>query len=141
METVFKPDGYNSVSPYFIVPEAQKFIDMVRVIFDGTELRRYERPDGSIMHAEVQIDDSVIMLGEASEKYPAVPIVLHVYVANVDDAFNKAIHLGCEIIDTPKSRDGDPDRRATFKDYAGYMWSVATQQLESKKKTGPVKVR
>ncbi|HYG51708.1 MAG TPA: VOC family protein, partial [Flavobacteriales bacterium] len=66
MNSQFKPNGYNSVSPYFIVKGAQKFIDLMNVIFDAKELRRYDMPDGSIMHAELQIDDSVIMLGDAS---------------------------------------------------------------------------
>ena len=67
----YKPDNYNSVSPYFIIYEAQKFIELMKAIFDAEELRRYDRPDGSIMHAELQIDDSVIMLGTASEEFIA----------------------------------------------------------------------
>ncbi|MBK7233710.1 MAG: VOC family protein [Saprospiraceae bacterium] len=128
MENNFKPSGYNSVSPYFIINGAQKFIELMKEIFNAKELRRYNMPDGSIMHAEIQIDDSVIMLGDSSEKYPAVPIVMHVYVPNVDEIFNKAIAAGCEIIEQPKEREEDPDRRATFKDFAGNMWSVGTQK-------------
>jgi PhnB protein len=67
------------------------------------------------------------MLGEASDKFPAVPLVMHVYVANVDEVFQKAISVGCEAIEQPKQREGDPDRRATFKDFGGNMWSVGTQ--------------
>jgi uncharacterized glyoxalase superfamily protein PhnB len=59
MNKAFKPAGYNSVSPYFIVNGAQKFIDLMKKIFDAKELRRYDMPDGTIMHAEIQIDDSV----------------------------------------------------------------------------------
>lgn len=128
MDTNFKPSGYTSVSPYFIVKGAQKFIDLMKTIFNAKELRRYNMPDGSIMHAEIQIDDSVVMLGEASEKFPPVPIVMHVYVPNVHEIFNKAIEAGCEVIEKPKEREGDPDRRATFKDFAGNMWSVGTQK-------------
>lgn len=127
MNTNFKPSGYNSVSPYFIINGAQKFIDLMKMIFHAKELRRYDMPDGTIMHAELQIDDSVIMLGEASEKFPAVPIVMHVYVSDVDAVFNRAIQAGCEVIEQPKERDGDPDRRATFKDFGGNLWSVGTQ--------------
>ena len=128
MDTNFKPSGYTSVSPYFIVKGAQKFIDLMKTIFNAKELRRYNMPDGSIMHAEIQIDDSVVMLGEASEKFPPVPVVMHVYVPNVDEIFNKAIEAGCEVIEKPKEREGDPDRRATFKDFAGNLWSVGTQK-------------
>lgn len=127
MSKTFKPAGYNSVSPYFIVSGAQRFIDLLKKIFDAKELRRYDRPDGTVMHAEVQIDDSVIMLGEASDKFPAVPTVIHVYVPDVDKAFNKAIEAGCEIVDKPKEQEGDPDKRGTFKDFAGNMWSLGTQ--------------
>ncbi len=123
----FKPTNYNSVSPYFIVDGAQKFIELMKTIFNAKELRRYDMPDGTIMHAEIQIDDSVIMLGDSSDKFPAVPLVIHVYVPNVDEIFKKAINAGCESVEQPKEREGDPDRRATFKDFAGNMWSVGTQ--------------
>lgn len=127
MDKEFKPTGYNSASPYFIVNGAQKFIDLLKRIFNATELRRYDLPDGTIMHAEIKIDDSVVMLGESSEKFPPVPIVMHVYVPDVDKTFEKAKEAGCEIIEQPKQRDNDPDRRATFKDFAGNMWSIGTQ--------------
>ena len=128
MNKAFKPTGYNSVSPYFIVNGAQQFINLLREIFNAEELRRYDRPDGTIMHAEIRIDDSVIMVGDSSAKFPAISLVLHVYVANVDEVFDRAIQAGCEIIEKPKESEGDPDRRATFKDFAGNMWSVGTQQ-------------
>ncbi|MEP7197953.1 MAG: VOC family protein [Saprospiraceae bacterium] len=127
MNRDFKPTTYNSVSPYFIVKGAQKFVDLMKEIFDAKVLRRYDMPDGTIMHAEIQIDDSVIMLGDSSDKFPPVQLVMHVYVPNIDEIFDKAIRAGCEIVEQPKQREGDPDRRATFKDFAGNMWSVGTQ--------------
>jgi uncharacterized glyoxalase superfamily protein PhnB len=127
MKNEFKPSGYNSVSPYFIVKGAQKLVDLLKAIFGATELRRYDMPDGTIMHIEIRVDDSVIMLGDSSEKFPPVSFVMHVYVPNVDETFDKAINAGCEIVERPKEREGDPDRRATFKDFAGNLWSVGTQ--------------
>ena len=127
MSNPFKPAGYNSVSPYFIVPQAQRFIELMVALFGATELRRFATPDGSVMHAELMLDDSVIMLGEASEKFPAMPIVMHVYVPDVDAAYAKAIALGCEPMEAPNQREGDPDRRGSFKDYAGNWWSVGAQ--------------
>lgn len=127
MNPDFKPNGYNSASPYFIVDEAQKLIDFLIYVFDAKQLRRYDRNDGSIMHAEIKIDDSVIMLSNSTKEYPAMRLVMHVYVPNMDEIFEKAISAGCEIIDKPKTREGDPDKRGTFKDFAGNMWSVATQ--------------
>ncbi|MDF2455189.1 MAG: Glyoxalase family protein [Cytophagaceae bacterium] len=129
MATPFKPEGYNSVSPYFIVEGAQKLIDLLKQVFNATELRRYDTPDGKVMHAEMKVYDSVIMLGSASEQYPALSLVVHVYVPNVDEVFEKAIKAGCVSIEEPKQK-GDPDKRGTFKDFAGNMWSVATQQGE-----------
>jgi PhnB protein len=127
MNKNFKPTDYNSVSPYFIVNGAQKFIDLMKLIFDANEIRRYDLPDGKIMHAEIKIDDSIIMLGDSSDKYPPISLVMHVYVPNVDETFQKAVDAGCEVIEQPKVREGDPDKRATFKDFAGNMWSVGTQ--------------
>jgi PhnB protein len=127
MNKAFKPTGYNSLSPYFIVAGAQQLIDLLKEIFNAKELRRFERPDNTIMHAEIQIDDSVIMLGDSSNDFPPIQLVVHVYVPDVDETFEKAIKTGCEIVEQPKQREGDPDRRATFKDFAGNMWSVGTQ--------------
>jgi uncharacterized glyoxalase superfamily protein PhnB len=127
MSKPFKPTGYNSVSPYFIVDGAERFITLMKEIFDAEVLREYRMPDGSIMHAEVRIDDSVIMLGNSSERYPPVTLVMHVYVSDVEMIFQKAIDAGCESVESPKQREGDPDRRATYKDFAGNLWSIGTQ--------------
>jgi len=123
----YKPAGYNSLSPYFIVKDAQKMVELLQTLFDATVLRRFDRPDGTIMHIELKIDDSVLMMGEASEEFPPVTHVLHLYVSDVDDVFNRAMALGCTPIEKPSEREGDPDRRGTFKDFAGNMWSIGTQ--------------
>src|ERR1700754_414645 len=126
MSNPFKPTGYNSVSPYFIVKGAQKFIDLMKTIFDAKEMRRFDNPDGTIMHAEIKIDDSVIMLGDASDRWPPATVVMHVYVPDVDAVFQKALDAGCEVMEKPSTREGDPDKRGTFKDFWGNMWSLGT---------------
>jgi len=128
MAREFKPTGYNSVSPYFIVNGARKFVDLLKELFNAVEKRRYDMPDGTIMHVEIQIDDSILMIGDASGEFPANTHLTHVYVPHVDETFDRAIRSGCESIEPPKERDGDPDRRGTFKDFAGNIWSVATQK-------------
>jgi uncharacterized glyoxalase superfamily protein PhnB len=130
MENNFKPEGYNSVSPYLIVNGAQKMIDLLKKIFNAEELRRYDRADGSIMHAEIRIDDSVVMIADASEQYSQNNSLLHVYLKDVDDAYERAINAGCKPFQEPKTQEGDPDRRGTFIDFAGNMWSVSTQSDE-----------
>ncbi|MBK6264932.1 VOC family protein [Marivirga sp. S37H4] len=127
MKNNYKPDGYNSVSPYFVVDGAQKLIDLLKQIFDAEELRRYDTPDGNIMHAELRIDDSVLMMGNSSVQYPPNQLMLHIYVKDVDQTFQKAIDAGCQSVEKPKEREGDPDRRGTFKDFAGNTWSISTQ--------------
>ncbi len=122
-----KPTGYNSVSPYLVVKGAQKMIDLLKQLFNAKELRKYDGPDGTIMHAEVQIDDSVTMIADSTDKYPPNQHLLHIYVPNVDETFNRAISLGCTIEEAPKQQEGDPDRRGSFKDFAGNTWAIGTQ--------------
>jgi PhnB protein len=127
MEKQFKPEGYNAVSPYFVVKGAQRMVDLLKDLFNGEEKRRYDLPDGKIMHVEVRIDDSVVMIGDASEQYPANTHLIHVYVKDSDETYLKALSLGCESIEPPKAREGDPDKRGLFKDFAGNVWAVSTQ--------------
>ena len=95
MQKTFKPEGYNSLSPYFVVDGAQRFIDLLKQVFGAKELRRYERPDGSIMHVELQVDDSVLMLGSSTKEYHANQLLVHLYVPDVDQVFEKAVASGC----------------------------------------------
>ncbi len=124
---IFKPNNYNSVSPYFMVDDANRMVKLLTAIFDAKICRRYDKPDGKIMHIELRVDDSIIMLSDSTAQYPANKYWMHVYVSNVDDTFKKAIKSGCEIVDEPHVKENDPDKRGTFKDFAGNMWSVATQ--------------
>ena len=127
MKASYKPSNYTSVSPYFVVDQAQKLIDLLVQVFDAKELRRYEKPDGSIMHAEIKLDDSVLMLGNSSVEFPPNTLLTHVYVKDVDATFGKALDTGCIPLEKPKEREGDPDRRGSFKDFAGNIWAIGTQ--------------
>ena len=127
MNKQFKPEAYNSVSPYFVVKGAQKMVDLLKEVFHAKELRRYDGPDGTIMHVEVQVDDSVIMIGDSSDQYPPNQLLIHVYVPNVDEVFKRALDTGCKSVETPKQREGDPDKRGTFTDFAGNTWAIGTQ--------------
>lgn len=127
MEHQFKPDGYNSLSPYLVVEGAQQMITLLEEILQARVLRRYDMPNGKVMHAEVQIDDSIIMLGDASDNFPPFRQLLHVYVPDVDQVFNTALRAGCISMEKPAEKEGDPDKRGTFQDFAGNTWSVATQ--------------
>jgi PhnB protein len=68
------------------------------------------------------------MMGEASEQYPPNKLLIHVYVADVDKTYQRALDAGCTSIDKPSTREGDPDKRGSFTDFAGNIWSIGTQQ-------------
>jgi len=127
MHKPFKPANYNSVAPYFVVDGAQKMIDLLKGIFQAQELRRFNNPDRTIMHVEIRIDDSVIMLADSSPSYPANQFLMHVYVPDVHQTFQKAIALGCEVVEEPVNKEGDPDIRGSFKDFSGNVWAIGTQ--------------
>jgi PhnB protein len=127
MEKIFKPAGYNSLSPYIIASDAQRLILLLETVFAGVVTRRYDLPNGKIMHAEIRIDDTILMISDSNEKYPPNLSILHVYVADADAVFNKAIAAGCEVLNPVEQKEKDPDRRGTFTDFSGNMWSVSTQ--------------
>jgi uncharacterized glyoxalase superfamily protein PhnB len=78
MDRSYKPQGYSSVSAYVVADGAQDLIDFLIKAFDARQTRRYDMPDGAIMHAEVQIDDTVVMIADGGGDNPAFPIWLHV---------------------------------------------------------------
>lgn len=126
----YKPESYNALSPYLIVDGAQKMTDLLKAIFNATQLRRFDTEDGKIMHTELKLDDSVIMISDSTEAYPANKTMLHMYVPDVFKTFETAIENGCEIIERPVNKPGDPDTRGSFYDFAGNFWSVSTQKNE-----------
>ena len=127
MKPSWKPDGYTSVSPYLISQGAQRVIDFMERALGATPLRRYDLPDGSIMHAEMKVGDSVVMIGEAGDAWPPVPTHIHVYVDDVDAVFARALAAGGTELQKPSQRHGDPDRRGGVKDPAGNSWWFGTQ--------------
>jgi uncharacterized glyoxalase superfamily protein PhnB len=123
----WKPSNYSSVSPYLVVAGAQKVIDFAKAVFNATELRRYDMPDGSIMHAELRLDDTVIMLGDGGPEFPPFASLIHVYVDDVDGVYERALQAGATAVEKPKSREGDPDKRGSVKDPCGNTWAIASQ--------------
>lgn len=125
--SVYKPENYNSLSPYLIADNAQRLVTLLKNIFNATELRRYDQPDGKIMHIELRIDDSVIMISDSTENYAANTTMLHLYVQDVMKTYETALEYGCKGLEKPVNKEGDPDTRGAFMDYAGNYWSVSTQ--------------
>ena len=125
--TTYKPDHYNSLSPYLIVDNAQKLVELLTAVFDAKIMRRFDHENGKIAHIELKLDDTVIMISDSTEDYSANKTMLHIYVPDVLQTFDKAIENGCEIIERPINRAGDPDKRGAFYDFAGNYWAVSTQ--------------
>ena len=122
----FKPENYNSLSPYLLADNVQKLVDLLKIIFNAVELRKYTDENGRIRHIELKIDDTILMLAESLESYPANKTMLHVFVPDVFKTFDIAIQNGCEIIEKPIQKPEDSDIRGGFLDFAGNSWFVAS---------------
>ena len=120
-----KPDGYNAVSPYVIVEGVARVIDFAKAVLGVQEIMRFVAPDGRIGHAELRIGDSVIMLADASAEHPAMPCMLHVYVEDVDAAFQRALAAGATSL-RPVANQFYGDRTAVVRDMCGNLWHMAT---------------
>ncbi|MGE3955909.1 MAG: VOC family protein [Vicinamibacterales bacterium] len=122
----YKPDGYTSVAPYLVVNGARHTIDFLVRVFGARTLRVTPGKPGLISHGEVRIDDTVIMLADAVEGWPATSSHVHVYVEDVDALFERAVSAGATVVKRPV-QDGDADKRGGFMDAGGTTWWVGTQ--------------
>ena len=122
------PDGYHTVTPYLTVRNAPKVIEFLRQAF-GAEisLEPIKRPDGTIMHAQVTIGDSRIMIAEESEMAKATESSLYLYVPNVDSVYQRAIKAGGNTIMEPTDMFYG-DRSGGVKDPSGNSWFIATHK-------------
>ena len=120
-----KPSNHNAVSPYLLVKDVKALIDFLCSTFSATELSRKAAPDGSIKHAEIQIDDSVVMMGERPDGGVSVVCSTHVYVPDVDECYSKALAAGGSGISEPKDQPYG-DRTAGVKDPEGNIWWIGT---------------
>ena len=126
MTPTHKPQGYTSVAPYLVVDGAAATIDFLVRVFGATELRRFPAPDGKVMHAEVRIDDTVVMLADGGEGWPPIPAHVHVYVPDVDATWREALAAGATPVQEPIQKD-DEDKRGGVKDAGGTTWWIATR--------------
>jgi uncharacterized glyoxalase superfamily protein PhnB len=126
MPVPFKPPGYSSVSPYLLVTDAAATIAFLIKVFDASELRRIPDPAGRIMHAEVRVADTVIMLADSTEAWPPLPSYVHIYVPDVDATYQKALAAGATSVQEPVKKQ-DEDKRGGVKDSGGTTWWIATK--------------
>lgn len=126
MKPPYKPQGYSTVSPYLLVAGASDTIDFLRRVFGAVELRRFPDANGKVVHAEVRIDDTVIMIGDGNERWPPVQSHVHVYVRDVDATYKLALEAGATPVQTPVKKE-DQDKRGGVKDSGGTTWWIATR--------------
>ena len=125
MATKHIPDGYSTIIPSFAVEGAQKFVDFLKQVFEAKERFRMDGPGGKIMHAELAIGNSVIMLGDAMPQWPAKSNSLYVYVEDVDSTYKRAIQAGATSVREPANQFYG-DRSAGVTDPFGNSWGIAT---------------
>jgi len=127
------PGNYPRVTPYLAVDGAAAAIDFYRDAFGATERMRMAGPDGKIGHAEIDIEGGLIMLADESAamnfRSPITiggsPVIIHMYVADVDAFFARATAAGAEALRPPTDQFYG-DRSCTLKDPFGHAWSIAT---------------
>ena len=119
------PEGYRTVTPYLVVADVRGLLEFVTKAFDAEVKFQMPRPDGGIAHAEFRIGESMIMCGQAGGEHPPFPAMLHLYVANADAVFNKAVAAGATIV-RPLADQFYGDRTGGVKDPFGNQWWVAT---------------
>ena len=119
------PDGYHTVTPYIVVPDAEGLIEFMAKAFGGKERMRMDGENGAITHEEVEIGDSVIMIASSSGEVPPKSAMLHLYVADVDQSYKRAVEAGGESMREPEDQPYG-DRSAGLKDSWGNEWWLAT---------------
>lgn len=120
-----KPANHHAVSPYLMVADARAMLAFLAATFEATELDRRTGPDGAIKHAEVRIDDSVVMLGERPAATHAATGSTHVYVADVDACYRRALAAGAQSVVEPRDQPYG-DRSAGILDPEGNTWWLGT---------------
>ncbi len=121
------PEGYHTITPYFVVEQADRFIDFVKRAFNAKEVGRLSMPDGAVMHAEFQIGDSRFMLGPASERWKPRTCALYLYVTDVDAVYRKAVEAGATSTMPPEDKFYG-DRSAGVDDPFGNHWYIGTHK-------------
>jgi PhnB protein len=129
------PDGYHTVTPYLIVRDAARAIEFYRSAFGATELMRFAGPSGKVMHAEIKVADSVIMLadefpemgGRSPQSLGGTPTAILLYVDDVDAQFQRAVAAGATV-QRPLQDQFYGDRSGGVVDPFGHQWTLATHK-------------
>lgn len=131
------PEGYHSVTPYLTVRDAARAIEFYKQAFGAKERGAMKGPAGKIMHAELVIGDSIIMLADEFPEFGSLspqsiggsPSGLHIYVEDVDSAFDRAVKAGANV-EMPVADMFWGDRYGKLRDPFGHKWSIGTHKAD-----------
>jgi PhnB protein len=127
------PEGYHTVTPYLIVKGASAAMDFYKQAFDAIERMRMAGPDGKIMHAEMEIGSSPVMLADEFPQMGALspqsiggsPVFIFLRVENVDEVFQRAVDAGA-VAERPVQNQFYGDRSGALRDPFGHRWTIST---------------
>ncbi len=119
------PEGYSSVTPYLIVRDADAVLSFVKSAFGAVVKEEHRLPDGSVMHAVAVIGGAPVMMGQANDRFPERPAMIHVYVPDADAAYARALQAGGKSIQEMTTQFYG-DRSGGVEDPAGVVWWIAT---------------
>jgi PhnB protein len=127
------PEGYHNITPYLFVRGAVSAIDFYKSVFGATEVVRMMGTNGKVMHAELKIGDSIVMLADENpptgvmspQTVGGYSVGMHLYVEHVDAVIEKAVESGARLL-RPIKNQFYGDRSGSLLDPFGHMWSVAT---------------
>jgi PhnB protein len=131
------PEGMHTVTPHLVCAGASDAIEFYKKAFNATEISRLPGAGGKLMHASIRIGDSTVMLVDASPEHgmpgpialKGSPVIIHLYVADVDAVAARAVAAGAKIT-LPVSDMFWGDRYGQLEDPFGHRWSVATHMRD-----------
>lgn len=119
------PENYPRVNSFLMVPDLEKEADFIKAVFDAKETERITLPNGSVIHLELRIGDSVIMLGE-NGGMENMSSMLYIYVEDTAATYHKALEAGAKSI-MPPGEQFYGDINAGVQDSFGHFWWIASQ--------------
>jgi PhnB protein len=118
---------FPTLRPYLLAPDADGLIAFLQETLNAELLGRYPDAEGRVMHAALRVGDSLIELGEPAGEYKARPMALHIYLDDVDGAYNRALAAGATSTH-PLTDQAYGDREGGVKDRWGFVWYLAAHQ-------------
>jgi PhnB protein len=119
------PDQYHTVTPYLLGPGTLALIEFLKKAFGAVETERVMGNGDAVMHAEVKIGDSMVMMSDGGGDWKSMPTALYLYVTDVDAVYGRALAAGAVSVGEPTTQFYG-DRHGGVKDPSGNVWWIAT---------------